>query len=563
MEKYEGKAPLRSQLRYHGVLNAPHRAFLRSVGLTDSDIGKPLVAVSVAWSEAGPCNFHTLGLAQLVKEGARTGGVSPLAFPTIVVNDNIGMGSEGMRYSLVSREVIADSIEAQFNAHAFDGLVGVAGCDKTEPGTLMAMGRLNVPSIYLYAGSAEPGFYMGREVTIEDVHEMIGAYIGGKATEQDVYDVERTAHPTLGTCAGMFTANTMASIAEALGMALPGSASPTATSSRRAFFARESGMALARLVELGIKSRDVMTFESFENAIAVLMAMGGSTNAVLHLPAIAYESGVKLTLDDFERVGRRVPYIASLKPGGEYVMADLDRVGGVPLVMKKLLEAGLLDGEVLTVTGKTLKQSLEEYRLPNVAQKVVRDVNSPIKPRGGIVILKGSLAPEGAVIKVAATSVVKFTGKAKVYDGEDAAFKGIQAGEVKDGEVVVIRYEGPKGGPGMPEMLRVTSAIVGSGLEKVAMVTDGRFSGATRGPMVGHVSPEAMVGGPIALVRDGDQVLLDVENNRLDLMVQEEELKRRAKDWKAPEPRYRSGLLAKYSSLVAQASQGAVTSPRW
>ncbi|BBD73209.1 dihydroxy-acid dehydratase [Sulfodiicoccus acidiphilus] len=564
MEKFEGKAELRSPARYHGILNAPHRAFLRSVGLTDSDIAKPLVAVSVAWSEAGPCNAHTLGLAQLVKEGVRTGGASPLAFPTIVVNDNIGMGTEGMRYSLVSREVIADTIEAQFNAHAFDGLVGIAGCDKTEPGTLMGMARLNVPSIYLYAGSAEPGFYMGREVTIEDVHEAIGAYLKGRVTEQDVYDVERASHPTLGTCAGLFTANTMASIAEALGMALPGSASPTATSSRRAYYARESGVALTRLLELGIKSRDVMTFEAFENAITLLMAMGGSTNAVLHLPAIAYEAGIKLTLDDFERIGKRTPYIASLKPGGDFVMADLDKVGGVPLVMKKLLDAGLLHGDVVTVTGKTLRQSLTEYRLPQVRHDhIVREVSRPIKSRGGIVILKGSLAPEGAVIKVAATSISRFRGKARVYDGEEAAFKGVRSNEVKEGEVVVIRYEGPKGAPGMPEMLRVTSAIVGAGLENVMMVTDGRFSGATRGPMIGHVAPEAMVGGPIALVRDGDEISLDVESNRLDILVPEEELKARARDWRAPEPKYRTGLLAKYASLVTQASQGAVTTPRW
>lgn len=553
---------LNSPQRYHGIYNAPHRAFLRSIGLTDEEIGKPLIAIATAWSEAGPCNFHTLALARVAKEGVKEGGMSPLAFPTMVVNDNIGMGSEGMRYSLVSRELIADMVEAQFNAHAFDGLVGIGGCDKTIPGILMAMARLNVPSIYVYGGSAEPGYYMGKRLTIEDVHEAIGSYIAKKITEYDLYEIEKRAHPTVGTCAGLFTANTMASISEALGIALPGSASPTATSSRRVMYVRETGKAITRLVESGIKSRDILTYEAFENAIATLMAMGGSTNAVLHLLAIAYEAGVKLTLDDFNRISRRTPYIVNMKPGGDYVMADLDEVGGVPVILKKLLDAGLLNGDVLTVTGKTMKQNLQEYKYPNVSHSyIVRDVKEPFKPRGGIVILKGSLAPEGAVIKVAATNVVKFEGKAKVYNSEDDAFKGIQNGEVKEGEVVVIRYEGPKGAPGMPEMLRVTAAIVGAGLNNVAMVTDGRFSGATRGPMVGHVAPEAMVGGPIAVVEDGDTIIIDVENERLDIKLPEEEIKNRLRKWSPPQPRYKSGLLAKYASLVSQASMGAVTRP--
>ncbi|AHC51911.1 dihydroxy-acid dehydratase [Sulfolobus acidocaldarius SUSAZ] len=556
------ESKLNSPLRYHGIYNAPHRAFLRSVGLTDGEINKPLVAVATAWSEAGPCNFHTLSLAHVAKEGAKEGGLTPLAFPTIVVNDNIGMGTEGMRYSLVSRDLIADMVEAQFNAHAFDALIGIGGCDKTTPGILMAMARLNVPSIYIYGGSAEPGFYLGKRLTIEDVHETIGAFIAGKIDEHELYEIEKRAHPTVGTCSGMFTANTMGSMSEALGMALPGSASPTATSSRRVMYVRETGKAVSKLLENGVKSRDILTFEAFENAIAVLMAMGGSTNAVLHLLAIAYEAGVKLTLDDFNRISKRTPYIGSLKPGGDYVMADLDEVGGVPLVMKKLLDAGLLNGDVLTVTGKTMKQNLQEYRIPNIPHNhIVKDVKNPIKPRGGIVILKGSLAPEGAVIKVAATNVTRFEGKAKVYNSEEQAFKGIQSNEVKDGEVVVIRYEGPKGGPGMPEMLRVTAAIVGAGLSNVAMVTDGRFSGATRGPMVGHVAPEAIVGGPIAIVEDGDVIVIDVENERLDLKLSEAEIKRRLNNWSPPESRYKSGLLAKYASLVAQSSMGAVTRP--
>jgi dihydroxy-acid dehydratase len=557
------KSKLNSPQRYHGVENASHRAFLRAIGLSETEIYRPLVAVSVAWSEAGPCNIGTLELSRYVKEGVRMSGNTALAFPTMVINDNIGMGSEGMRYSLVSRDLIADMIEAQYNAHAFDALIGIAACDKTTPGTLMAMARLNTVSIYLYGGSAEPGYYKGRKLTIEDVYESLGALIKGKISEEEFYEIEKRAHPTIGTCAGMFTANTMASIAEALGMALPGSASPVATSSRRLIYARETGKAIGQLLELGIKARDILTYEALENAITFLMASGGSTNAVLHLLAIAYEANVKLTLDDFERISRRTPYIASLKPGGEYTMADLDEVGGVPLVLKKLLEAGLLNGDVITVTGKTMKENLMNYKFPQVPHNhIVKDPKNPIKPTGGIKILKGTLAPEGAVIKVAATSLVKFEGKAKVYDGEEEAFKGIKEGEVKEGEVVVIRYEGPKGGPGMPEMLRVTAAIVGAGLENVALVTDGRFSGATRGPMVGHVAPEAAVGGPIAIVQDGDRILIDVENNRLDLLVPEEEVKRRFKDWKPKPPRYTSGLLAKYASLVSQASKGAVTLPK-
>ena len=553
---------LQSRERYHGVLNAPHRAFLRSIGLTDLDIGKPLVAISIAWSEAGPCNIHTMTLSAYVKEGVKGGGGSPLAFPVMVINDNIGMGSEGMRYSLVSRDLIADMIEAQFMAHAFDALVGIAGCDKTEPGTLMAMARINMPSIYLYAGSAEPGFYKGRKVTIEDIHEAVGAYLKGKVSEEELFELERAVHPTYGTCAGLFTANTMSSIAEALGMSLPGSASPVATSSKRIWYARESGVAVMRLLELGIKPRDILRYEAFENAIAVLMAMGGSTNAILHLLAIAHEAGVKLELDDFNRISGKVPLIVSMRPGGEYTMMDLDEVGGIPLIMKKLLEAGLIHGEALTVTGKTVRENLESYKYPNVPHNhIVREVSNPFKKSGGIVILKGSLAPEGAVIKVAATAITRFEGRARVYDGEDEAFKGIEKGEVVEGDVVVIRYEGPRGGPGMPEMLRVTAAIVGAGLERVALVTDGRFSGATRGPMVGHVAPEAAVGGPIAVVENGDRIVIDVENRRLDLEVPEDEVRRRLKDWSPRPPRYTSGLLAKYASLVSQASRGAVTLP--
>ncbi len=496
-----------------------------------------------------------------MKEGVRSGGGSPLSFPVMVVNDNISMGSEGMRYSLVSRELIADMIEAQFNAHAFDGLIGIAGCDKTEPGTLMAIARINYPSIYLYGGSAEPGFYKGRRVTIEDVHETVGAYLRGKISEKELLELERVAHPTYGTCAGMFTANTMAVLSEALGISLPGSASPPATSSRRIQYARESGLVLMRLIEIGLRPRDILTYEAFQNAIAVLIAIGGSTNAILHLLAIAYEAGVKLELEDFDRLLRKIPLIANLRPGGEYTMSDLDEVGGVPLIMKKLLRAGLIYGDAITVTGKTVRENLENYRFPEISHEhIVRDVDKPFKKIGGIVILKGSLAPEGAVIKTAATEITRFEGEAIVYDGEEEAFRGVERGEVREGNVVVIRYEGPRGGPGMPEMLRVTAAIIGAGLENVALVTDGRFSGATRGPMVGHVAPEAAVGGPIAVVENGDKILIDIESRRLDLLVPEE-IRRRFKNWVPKPPRYRSGLLAKYASLVTQASRGAVTLP--
>jgi Dihydroxyacid dehydratase/phosphogluconate dehydratase len=427
----------------------------------------------------------------------------------------------------------------------------------------MAMARVNRPAVYLYGGSAEPGYLNGRELTIEDVYETLGAYMSGKVSEEHVYEVEKNAHPTVGTCAGLFTANTMASISEALGMSLPGSSTPTATSSKRISYSYESGRALMKLMELGIKPRDIMTYEAFENAISLLMATGGSTNAVLHLIAIAHEAGVKLTLDDFDEISRKVPYIANLKPGGEYAMAHLDPIGGVPLIMKKLLEVGLINGEVITVTGKTLKQNLMEYKFPKADYShIVKEPTSPIKRRGGIRILRGSLAPDGAVIKVSATTTTKFVGKARVYDGEEETFKGLRQGEIKEGNFVIIRYEGPRGGPGMPEMLRITAAIVGAGLVNVALATDGRFSGATRGPMVGHIAPEAAVGGPIAFIENDDVIELDVEEGKLNHKVSEEEMKKRMRNWVPREPRYKSGLLAKYASLVSQANMGAVTIPK-
>jgi dihydroxy-acid dehydratase len=490
-------------------------------------------------------------------------GVTGLAVPTLVVNDNISMGTEGMRYSLVSRDLIADTIEAQVQAHAFDGLVGIGGCDKTQPGIMMAMVRMNLPSVYVYGGSAEPGYLGDRKLTIEDVYESIGAYLSGKVTEEELAEIERHAHPTAGTCAGLFTANTMASISEALGLALLGSSTPVATSSKRAMYCYLSGKALGQLIENGIKARDIVTYDALYNATVLMMAMGGSTNGILHLLAIAHEAGVSFTLRDIDEISRKVPYIVSMRPAGLYVMADLDAVGGVPLVLKKLLERGYLRGEALTVTGKTLAESLREYRFPNVPHEhIVKDPANPIKPTGGTRILWGNLAPEGAVLKVAATGIERFEGRARPFDDEDSAFEAIKRNEIRPGDVVVIRYVGPKGAPGMPEMLRVTAAIVGAGLgESVAMVTDGRFSGATRGMMVGHVAPEAAVGGPIAVVEEGDRILIDAKEGRIELLIDKTELERRMKEWRPRPPKARSGLLAKYAALVQSASKGAVTSP--
>ncbi|EWG07551.1 MAG: dihydroxy-acid dehydratase [Candidatus Aramenus sulfurataquae] len=554
----------RSKKVYGGFEKAPNRAFLKAMGLTDEDIdAKPLVGIAAAWNEAGPCNIHTLGLANVAKEGVREAGGTPRIFTTPVVIDGIAMGSEGMKYSLVSREVIADTVELTVNAHGYDGFVAIGGCDKTLPGLMMAMGRLNIPSVVMYGGTTLPGNYMGKPIAIGDVYEAVGAYSAGKIGLNDLRLMEDHAIPGPGTCGGLYTANTMGLMSEALGLALPGSASPPAVDAEKVKYAKETGKALLHVMELGLKPRDILTFEAFENAISVLMASGGSTNAVLHLLAIAYEAGVKLSLDDFERVGRRVPEIVNMKPGGEYVMADLHKVGGAPLLMKKLLDAGLLHGDAITVTGKTVKQNLDEFKIPPVDHSyIVKDVKNPLYPEGGIKILKGNLAPEGAVIKVSASKVTFHRGPAKVFNSEEEAFNAVINRKIKEGDVVVIRYEGPKGGPGMREMLAVTSAIVGQGLgEKVALITDGRFSGATRGMMVGHVAPEAMVGGPIALLKDGDEITIDAKEGKLMVNLSEEEMKSRLKEWSSPKPRYERGLLAKYASLVASASMGAVLIP--
>ncbi len=548
-----------------GPSRAPHRAMYKAMGLTDTDLEKPFIGVSHTGNEATPCNIHLGRLAQKAKDGVRDAGATPREFSTIAVSDGIAMGHEGMKSSLVSREVIADSIELMVRAHQYDGLVGIAGCDKSLPGTMMAMARLNLPSVFVYGGTIMPGFYNGKQLTVQDVYEAVGAYDAGQLTLEALKNIENYACPSAGSCGGMFTANTMASISEALGIALPGSASPPAEDERREKIVYDTGVAAAKLLELGIKPREILTFEAFENAITILNAIGGSTNAILHLLALSHEAGIKLDYDDFERIRKRVPHIADLKPGGMYVMNDLDKVGGVPLMLKKLLDRRLLNEDVITVTGKTMKQNLDSTSIPPPSNnEVIKPLDSPLHRAGTAVILKGSLAPDGAVVKMSGVKITKFEGKAKVFDREEDAFDAVSKSQIVAGDVVVIRYEGPKGGPGMREMLAVTAALVGQGLgEKVAMVTDGRFSGATRGFMIGHVAPEAFVGGNIALVKNGDGISIDTETNRIDLLISPQELETRKNQWKPRKPNYESGALAKYASLVGSAAQGAITSPSW
>jgi dihydroxy-acid dehydratase len=546
-----------------GTARAPHRAMYKAMGLTNEDLDKPIIGVSSTCNEATPCNIHLGQLAQSSKKGVSDSGCTPREFTAIAVSDGIAMGHEGMKASLVSREIIADSIEVMVRAHQYDGIVGISGCDKSLPGTLMGMARLNLPAIFVYGGTIMPGVWNGKQVTVQDVYEAVGAYDAGKMTLQELTSLENVACPAAGSCAGMYTANTMASISEAIGMSLPGSASPPAESERRHQVCYNTGKAIGNLLENNVRPKDIMTYEAFENAIMVANAIGGSTNAVLHLLAIAREIGIKLSLSDFERIRKRTPHIADMRPGGAYVMLDLDRIGGVPVVLRSLLKRRLLHGEALTVTGKSMQENLDSLNFNyNADEKVVRHLDNPISDQGTLKILKGTLAPDGAVVKVAGVKNKKFTGKARVFDAEEKAFEAISHKEVSEGEVVVIRYEGPKGGPGMREMLAVTAALVGQGLgEKVAMVTDGRFSGATRGFMIGHVAPEAMVGGPIALVKEGDTISIDTMTSRIDLLVSKAELKRRLKKWKPIKPHYKVGALAKYASLVQSAAEGAVTLP--
>jgi dihydroxy-acid dehydratase len=551
---------LESRKTLEGPERAPHRAMYKAMGLTDQDLDRPLIGVSSTCNEATPCNIHLGRLAQSAKLGVKDAGCTPREFTAIAVSDGIAMGHEGMKASLVSREIIADSIEIMVRAHQYDGLVGISGCDKSLPGTLMGMGRLNRPSIFVYGGTIMPGLWNGKQVTVQDVYEAVGAYDAGKMTLQELTSLENVACPSAGSCAGMYTANTMASISEALGMSILGSASAPAESERRLEICYNTGRAIMRLLESNIRPRDIMTFEAFENAIMIANAIGGSTNAVLHLLAIAREVGVKLRLSDFERIRKRTPHIADMRPGGMYIMADLDKVGGVPVILSSLLKKGLLNGNVMTVSGRTMKKDLDSVKFNFQSDnRVIRHLDNPIKREGTLKVLKGTLAPEGAIMKLAGVQSKNFVGRAKVFDTEEEAFEAVSKRRIAEGDILVIRYEGPKGGPGMREMLAVTAAVVGQGLgEKVAMVTDGRFSGATRGFMIGHVAPEAMVGGPIALVREDDQIMIDMQKSRIDLMVSEGELRKRIKKWKPIKPRYTTGALAKYALLVESASEGAV-----
>jgi dihydroxy-acid dehydratase len=548
-----------------GLEKTAARGMLRAVGMGDGDWEKPQIGIASSWNEITPCNLSLDRLAKAAKEGVHAGGGYPLEFGTISVSDGISMGHEGMHFSLVSREVIADSVETVMQAERLDGSVLLAGCDKSLPGMLMAAARLDLASVFLYAGSIAPGWVklsdgtVKDNVTIIDAFEAVGACARGLMSMEDVDRIERAICPGEGACGGMYTANTMASVAEAMGMSVPGSAAPPSADRRRDRFAHLSGEAVVGLLRKGITARQIMTKEAFENAIAVVMAFGGSTNAVLHLLAIAREAEVELTLDDFTRVGDRVPHLGDLKPFGQYVMNDVDRIGGVPVVMKALLDAGLLHGDCLTVTGRTVAENLAEIDPPDPDGKILRQLDNPIHRTGGITILHGSLAPEGAVVKSAGFDSDVFEGVARVFDGERAALDALEDGTMQAGDVVVIRYEGPKGGPGMREMLAITAAIKGAGLGKdVLLLTDGRFSGGTTGLCVGHVAPEAVDGGPIAFVRDGDRIRLDVAQNLLDLLVDDEELASRRPGWRPPEPRYTRGVLAKYAKLVGSAAQGAV-----
>jgi len=545
-----------------GLQKAASRAMLRAVGLTDDDWEKPQIGIASAWNEVTPCNVSLRRLAEQAKVGVRAAGGVGLEFGTITVSDGISMGHEGMRASLVSREVICDSVETVVHAERFDGFVGLAGCDKSIPAMLMAAARLNLPSVFVYNGSTLPGRHKDANIDITTVFEAIGACAAGKMTYDEVLDIERAACPGEGACGGMFTANTMSSIAEALGMSLPGTASPPAVDSRRDGDAKRAGEAVVNLLRLGITPRDIMTKKAFENAIAVVNALGGSTNAVLHLLAIANEAGVQLSLDDFNRVAAKVPHIADTKPGGKYHMTDIDRIGGVPVVLKHLLDAGLLHGDVMTCTGKTMAENLAELNPPAPDGDVVHPLSDPIHAEGGINVLTGSLAPKGAVVKVAGLSKdqLQFEGPARVFDGEDGAMAAIMAGDITPGTVLVIRYEGPKGGPGMREMLAVTGALKGAGRgADCALITDGRFSGGTWGFCIGHVAPEATDGGPIAFVRDGDRIRIDVTTKTLDLLVDDATLAERRKGWKPNPPRYTSGVLAKFAKLVQGADTGAIT----
>ena len=555
----------RSRVVTDGIEATTSRGMLRAVGMGDADWDKPQIGIASSWNEITPCNLSLDRLAQGAKEGVHSGGGYPLQFGTISVSDGISMGHEGMHFSLVSREVIADSVETVVNAERLDGTVLLAGCDKSLPGMLMAAARLDLASVFLYAGSVMPGYVKQadgsfKEVTIIDSFEGVGACKAGTMTEAELKEIECAIVPGEGACGGMYTANTMASVAEALGMSLPGSAAPPSADRRRDYYARRSGEAVVNMLRLGLTARQILTKEAFENAIAVAMALGGSTNVVLHLLAIAHEAEVELTLDDFNRIGSKVPHLADMKPFGKYVMVDVDRNGGIPVIMKALLEAGLLHGDVMTVTGKTLAENLAEIDPPELDGEVFRKLDNPIHTTGGLTILKGSFAPEGAVVKTAGFDAAVFEGPARVFDRERAAMDALTEGQIQKGDVVVIRYEGPKGGPGMREMLAITAAIKGAGLGKdVLLLTDGRFSGGTTGLCIGHIAPEAVDAGPVAFVRDGDRIRVDIAARSLDLLVDDAELEARRAGWAPLPPRYTRGVLAKFAKLVQSAAKGAVT----
>ncbi|WP_342551179.1 dihydroxy-acid dehydratase [Paenibacillus sp. FSL R7-0652] len=551
---------IRSRVISEGANRVPNRAMLRAVGFQDEDFKKPMIGIASTWSEVTPCNMHINDLAVQAKQGARDNGGAPLIFNTITVSDGISMGHGGMLFSLPSREAIADSIEIVTGAERFDGVVAIGGCDKNTPACLMAIGRMNIPSVYVYGGTIQPGNLDGKKVDIVSAFEAVGQYQDGKITDEQLHKVECSVCPGPGACGGMYTANTMAAAAEAMGMCLPGSSSTSAISADKAKECEAAGKQVISLLEQEIYPRDIMTKKAFENAITVVMALGGSTNAFLHLLAIAHSVEVDLTLDDFERIRLRVPHLADLKPSGQYVMQDLNDIGGVSGVMKLLLAEGLLHGDCLTVTGKTLAENLAETApLPN-DQEIIRPLDNPLKPDGPLVVLRGNLAPEGAVAKMSGMKIQQFSGPTKVYDSEDEATEAIMNDEIQEGDVLVIRYCGPKGGPGMPEMLSVTALIVGKGLGgKVALITDGRFSGGSHGFVVGHVSPEAQVGGPIALLQNGDLITINSDIQEMKVKVSEEELAARAKAWVQPPLKVKSGVLGKYAKLVSSASKGAVT----
>jgi dihydroxy-acid dehydratase len=556
----ESDLRIRSHVISEGENRTPNRAMLRAVGFTDDDFKKPMIGIASTWSEVTPCNMHIDQLAIHAKQGARDGGGAPLIFGTITVSDAISMGHEGMRFSLPSREVIADSIETVVSAERLDGLVAIGGCDKNMPGCLIAIGRLNVPSVFVYGGTIAPGELNGEDIDIVTVFEAVGQYNSHLINREQLYDVECHACPGAGSCGGMYTANTMASAIEALGMSLPGSSSNPAEAELKREDCRKAGEAVIELLRRGIYPKDIMTRNAFENAITIVMALGGSTNAILHLLAMAHSVDVELSLDDFEAIRARVPLLADLKPSGRYVMQNLHEVGGVPAMMKVLLEAGLLHGDCLTVTGKTMAENLADMPGFKEGQDVVRPMNNPIKESGHLVVLKGNLAPEGAVAKVSGLKRTRFEGPARVFDSEEAATDALMNDQINEGDVIVIRYAGPKGGPGMSEMLAITAIVIGKGLnEKVALLTDGRFSGGTHGFVVGHIAPEAQVGGPIAHIRDGDIITIDSVARELSVGVAPETLAERAKDWKEPPLRYSRGVLNKYAKLVSSASKGAVT----